>query len=120
VAASLGKTINSEAEALDAARMLLKMGAKTSAITMGKQGMLVASPNAAYMIKPPEVDVVNAVGSGDAAAAGFAVGLRHGFSLAESAKLAVACGTASVRHGFGRCTRAEVEEIKERIEIRML
>ena len=117
---ALQQTIDNVSGGLNAARKMLRMGAKTSAITMGKQGMVVASASEAYMLRPPAVDAVNAVGSGDATAAGFAAGLRRGLSLSESARLAVACGTASVKHGFGRCSQAEIEEIQKKIETAIL
>jgi hexose kinase, 1-phosphofructokinase family len=114
------KPINSESDALNAARLMMKMGAQNAAITMGKLGLVVSTPQDGFIFRPPCVDVVNAVGSGDATAAGFATGLRRGLSLVESARLAVACGTASVRHGFGRCSPAEIEEIKQQLEIKLL
>jgi 1-phosphofructokinase family hexose kinase len=112
--------VNTESDAISAARTLIGMGAQSAAITMGKQGLVIVTPDEGYIVRPPCVEVVNAVGSGDATAAGFAAGFRRGLSLPESARLAVACGTASVKHGFGRCTIDEVEDIKQRIEMRML
>ena len=118
--AIFNRPIKSELDAIETARAMLKSGAETAAITMGKQGMVVASANEAHALRPPIIDAGNAVGSGDATSAGFAAGLRRGLSLAESARLAVACGTASIRHGFGRSSLEEIEEIREKIEVACL
>jgi len=108
-------SISSGEQGLSVAQKMLGMGVEIAATTLGKDGMVVARKNEAYRITPPIIEAKNAVGSGDAAAAGFAAGCLRGLSLADTAKLAVACGTASARHGFGRSSRKEIEEIRKQV-----
>jgi tagatose 6-phosphate kinase len=68
-------------------------------------------------LSPPIIEARNAVGSGDSTAGGFAAGRLRGMSLLEDAKLAVACGTASAKHGFGRSTKEEIEQIRDEIRV---
>ena len=101
-------------DAVSAARKMMEMGARTSAITLGKDGMVVATGTEVFAVRPPAIDARNAVGAGDATAAGFAAATLQGLSLSECARFAVACGSASALHGFGRCSVEEIEEIKGR------
>ena len=72
------------------------------ALSMGGEGVLVASGNETFRVAPPHVPIKSAVGSGDCLLAGITYGVTHGFSLAEAARYGAAAGTAnamSVRSG---------------------
>jgi tagatose 6-phosphate kinase len=64
-------------------------------VTMGKTGAIACDEVGAWSISAPAVEVVSAIGSGDAFAAGLAVGLVRGMDLPAACRLASSCGAAS-------------------------
>ena len=102
-----------------AARALAPHSSAGVVITRGAQGALALAADGSWLVAPPTAGVVRSpVGSGDSAAAGLLVGMRHGLSLPEATRLAVAAGTANAAHlGAGRFTAAEVRALAPRCTI---
>jgi tagatose 6-phosphate kinase len=94
LARTLGEDLSMD-EALVGAmrRHVPKLGALV--VTLGAGGALGCDVRSCWRVRSPKVVAVSAVGSGDAFAAGLAVGLSEGQSLPEAMKLAVACGAAN-------------------------
>jgi tagatose 6-phosphate kinase len=82
-------------------------------VTLGAEGVLHATDDQVALYRPPSVPVVNAVGSGDALAAGFLVVIKSGMSAEEALRLGVACGAANaMRLEPGVGSRNDVELLK--------
>jgi fructose-1-phosphate kinase PfkB-like protein len=80
-----------------ALRGLLAAGAQAVLMTDGKHPALLIEaphPKVVFNIRPPEVRVVNPIGSGDAVTAGIVVALARGESLPEAVRFGMACGAA--------------------------
>ncbi len=78
---------------LEVARALLSYGVATVGLKMGQDGCLVVPAEGSPIRLPAfQVDVVDATGAGDAFAAGFIAGVRKGWSLERTARLANAVG----------------------------
>lgn len=80
------------AEGADA---LLARGARAVLITDGARLSQYYASDESWVIHPPSVDAVNAVGSGDAVTAGVAVELSRGASMREAVRKGMACGAAN-------------------------
>ncbi len=102
-------------DAARATRMLRESGAESAMITLGERGALLDFAGARYRFVAPRVRAVNSVGSGDAALAGLAAGLRRGWKAEESGALAVAAGAANALHGAGGCSAEEIRELQPRV-----
>jgi len=88
------------------------LGAHTTVITRGGEGVLVRTPEAVYTAPAPEFAFVDGSGAGDAFDAGYIVGLLEGWDLARTIAFASAVGgSACTRLGTtaGVLTRAEAE-----------
>jgi tagatose 6-phosphate kinase len=107
--------ITNFSDAAWAARNLRELGAESVMITLGEEGALLDLAGARYRFVAPRVRAVNGVGSGDAALAGLAAGLRRGWTAQESGALAVAAGAANALHGVGGCSAGEVQELQPRV-----
>lgn len=84
------------------AAALRAAGARTAIVTAGARGAVCVADAGAWAVQPPEVDVVSAVGSGDAFTAGIAVGIERGRPLPEGLAIAAAAGAANAaRAGAG-------------------
>jgi sugar/nucleoside kinase (ribokinase family) len=76
------------------------MGVGCVAVTRGKDGALVVTPEEVVTVPAFEIDVVDTTGCGDAFSAGFILGRALGRSIEESARLGCA-SAAQVAHGLG-------------------
>jgi len=74
-AATLGllRSGDAEADAGAAVAALVNAGATWALVSMGASGSLLGDGTSLWRVRPPAVDVVNPIGSGDSLAAGFAV-----------------------------------------------
>jgi tagatose 6-phosphate kinase len=114
----LGATVGTEladtAAVLRVMRQLLDQGAKSAVVTAGGDAVLCAKGRSAWRIAPPNVRVVSPIGSGDAMAAGLAIGLMQKRDLASAAAYAVACGAANaLSNDAGHLDPADVKRLAE-------
>jgi ribokinase len=113
-AASLtGLPVTNEAEALVAAKELVRRGAKNALITLGENGALLHGADGTHKVPSFKVPkVVDTTGAGDAFGGGFAVALSEGKSPVEAVRFGCATAAYSVQKpgtAPSMPTRAEVE-----------
>jgi len=107
-----GHPVHTRDDALNAAHAFLERGITQVALSLGAEGLLLATRDDAVFAIPPDVPVKNVTGAGDALLAGLAYAIERGLSLAEQARWGVATGTASAMHeGVGVVTRERVEVV---------
>lgn len=81
-------------------------------VTLGSAGCLLAAEGRLERVRPPSVREVNAVGSGDAFAAGFLVGIQRGNEPLEAVRLGAACGASNATQlDPGIASEAEVASL---------
>jgi len=116
----LDRALITRAHFLDAARRIREMGANSVVLSLGARGAIGVGPTGeVFEAIPPRVEAICPIGAGDALAAAFVWSLDKGESFADALRWGVAAGTASARlPGVGFPTRAQVEEIHARVEIR--
>jgi 1-phosphofructokinase family hexose kinase len=113
-----GQVIDSPVDAARAAGHFLRQGIEIVALSMGAQGLVLASASQALWAKPPVVPVTNPTGAGDSLLAGVVWALQQGLPLADVARWGVATGTASaMREGVSVGSRAEVEAVQSQVEV---
>jgi 1-phosphofructokinase family hexose kinase len=113
-----GWEVSSDAGALGAAEFFLHQGVGLVALSLGAEGLLLASKQQTVWARPPCVRARNPVGAGDALLAGIAWALERGLPLEEVAHWGVAAGTAAAVHeGVSVGTRTEVEALYQRVRI---
>lgn len=87
--------IESDNDIITAAKYFLKKGTESVIITKGAEGAILCTQNEFWKIIPPEVNVLNSVGSGDAFVGGCAVAISKGRSILDAAILGTASGAAN-------------------------
>jgi 1-phosphofructokinase family hexose kinase len=108
----LERAINSTEDAVNASRALLQDGVQIAAISLGADGLVLGDKDGVVLARPPAIQERNAVGAGDALAAGLVWALEQGFRLIDVARWGVATGTASAAvDGVASGTMAAIEEI---------
>ncbi len=116
--ALLSRAIHSDHDAATAAVQLQNLGPSTAVLSRGANGAIVASPQGLFSARPPCVEAVSTVGSGDSFLAGWAFAATQGLPAEDCLRLAVACGTANCfATSPGMVSRARVEELLPRIKI---
>jgi len=95
LAATCGRLIDTEGALREAARMLIRRGARWILVTQGEKDAWLLNETLSWRFMPPAVKVLNPVGSGDATTAGIAAGLIRGQSVPDAVQLGIACGSAS-------------------------
>ena len=118
----LGRLVERELERIDdvaeAARRIQREGVGIVLVSMGAKGILMISETEELVAVPPEIQVVNTIGAGDSAVAGFAYGWASGESLKESLAYAVAAGTATtLRPGSALCEKEDVMQLFNQVKV---
>jgi fructose-1-phosphate kinase PfkB-like protein len=114
----LGVQVETPADAAEAARALLKQGIEMAVVSLGSDGLVLAHQEGIVFATPPAIQERNAVGAGDALAAGLVWALDQGFCPVDVARWGVATGTASAAvDGVASGTRQEIEAILASVQI---
>lgn len=102
----------------EALRAFLDMGIACVALSLGKDGAVIADGRAAHWARPPTVQAWSNIGAGDSLLAGLLWSATQGMPLAEAIRWAVAAGTAAVlEEGTGVCTRARTEALYAQVAV---
>ena len=90
-----GRELAELPEIVSAARDIRNLGVDIVLVSMGARGILMVGEGKSLLAVPPQVKVVNTIGAGDSAVAGFLFGLANKMPLEDCLKYAVAAGTAT-------------------------
>lgn len=113
-----GTPLQTELDIAAALCRLVREGTELAVVSLGAEGAMAVGQGRLWRVRPPRVQAVNTVGSGDAFAAGLAVGLERNLPLAEVLALACASGTANALHPeTGHVDRKALADLLPRIEI---
>ena len=115
-----GKKITDVQAAGQATTQLLENGARSSAVTLGPDGLVWREEGGGplWFAKPPRLKPVSSVGCGDATLAGFACAAINGWRGEQALRFATACGAANCLSEFeGRISASDVQSLIPRIEI---
>jgi tagatose 6-phosphate kinase len=118
VSAYLGRPLETPEDRLEALSDLQRAGARWALMTLGEEGALFAAGERRWLARPPLVQVVNPMGSGDAMTAAVLIALLRGWSPEECFRYGMAAAVANLTT-FVPCqvTAQEVEAMLERIEL---
>lgn len=115
---ALGLEISNTKQAANAGRQLLERGISSVAATLGRDGAILVADTGVWSARPPAIEVVNSVGSGDAFLGGLAFALEAGNRLDIALRYGVAAGAANaLRFGGGMVNRQEFSRLLDRVII---
>jgi sugar/nucleoside kinase (ribokinase family) len=109
LAAALRETDVQLVNEAEAAR-IADHGVATCAVKLGAAGALLRRGGEEVRVDAPAAEVVDTIGAGDSFGAGLLCGLLGGASTEEALRLAVACGSLSVRAAGGTDGQATLAE----------
>jgi 1-phosphofructokinase len=104
-----------------AAQRLLDAGAGAAIITRAEEPAMVLRDGDAWELVPPRFERGSREGCGDSMMGGLAYCMAAGLDWEETLRLGAAAGAANfLRHGLGSGTRATVEDLARKVELRPL
>jgi tagatose 6-phosphate kinase len=110
--------VTAGAGAAASAEALVRAGATLAIVTDGPRPAAASDGRRILDIGIPDVEAVNAVGSGDAVNAGLSLALARGDDLEAALALGIAAGSANaVTFSGGDVDPALVEELRERVVV---
>ncbi len=90
-------------------------------ISLGTEGAIAANRREVWQVRPPQLTIKSAVGSGDSTVAGITFGLTHSFAFEEAIKYGVAAGTANaLTVGAGVFTSADFQRVLAEVSVTRL
>ena len=95
LAETLGRDVSSRNAMHEAMRAIVAAGAQRVVVTRGRDGSSACDGPRCWEVGTGRGEVVSPIGSGDAYAAGLAVGLRDGSDVPDACRYASACGAAN-------------------------
>lgn len=118
LSAVAGKQLATIEEVADAACQVSCRGVKIVAVTLGRDGALVATKDGVWRSRPPDIPFVSAVGSGDAFVAAFVLVLAKGGSVQDALRMGTGAGAANaMTFGAGFCKREDILSLTEQTEV---
>ncbi|HYL27118.1 MAG TPA: 1-phosphofructokinase [Candidatus Nitrosotalea sp.] len=119
--ALLGRQIENDADAFEAARELRRRGAENVVVSQGAAGAVAAGPEGCWKAVAPCVTLRSAVGSGDSMVAGLAIALNEGRGLVEGLRLGTAAGAGTAMTPAAHlCRRSDFERLLPEVKIHSL
>lgn len=118
IRALLGVSVENREDVIAAARRLHQDGVGIAAVSMGKDGVIVACEEGVYRGTTPDILVINTVGSGYAMTAAFAAGLVRHLPMPEIIRQAVAISTANaLQVQTGHYLPEDTARIAEQVQV---
>lgn len=114
----LGQKLSDSASQEQAAQELVNSGAaELVALTLGRDGALLATSRGVLRLSAPDVVAKSAVGAGDSFVAAMTLGLAQGRSPEDAFAYGMAAGAAAVLSaGTGLCRREDVDRLYQEIK----
>ena len=109
-------TINNDAELIDNASKLLKLGARNVIVSLGGDGALLVGEGLEPVLRSaPQGKVVNTVGAGDSLVAGFIAEYIDSHDIKRAFKQGIATGSASAFSEY-LATKEEVQALLNKMD----
>jgi 1-phosphofructokinase len=113
--------VDTDARMRAAAQRLLDKGAGAAIITRAEEPAMVLRGEEAWELIPPRFERGSREGCGDSMMGALAASMAAGLGWEETLRTGAAAGAANfLRHGLGSGSRAVVEDLARRVELRRL
>ncbi|MGA2581942.1 MAG: hexose kinase [Tepidisphaeraceae bacterium] len=118
---TLGVAVDDDVDLRKAMVVLHDMGAQWVVVTMGRNGAMLTDGVKFWKIPAISIDVVSAIGSGDAFAAGLAAAISRGRDVPDACRLATACAAGNALiSGAGFVRLEDVRRLERLVRIEPL
>lgn len=121
LSALVGRELLTFEEIIGAAKDLAQTGIPIVVVSLGRSGGIITDGRRAWQAKPPEIEFVSAVGSGDAMVAATLDAFIRGADLPECLRVGTAAGAANAStYGAGFVTKDQIWRLLEGVVVEEL
>ncbi len=114
----VGHPLTHMTDYLEAVEAYHEAGVILVVLSLGADGAIVSEEGDCFHARSPEIKEINAVGSGDALVAGFAIGLMQDEDLETITRRGIAAGAANAMcWDIGHFAPAEVDRLAEQVTL---
>jgi 1-phosphofructokinase len=114
----LHRTLETDELLIEAAQEMRLAGAGSAVVTAGRRGAVAVTDAGVWQAWPPHVEVVSAVGAGDALLAGMLLKLEENASMEEALVWGTAAGAAAcLSPGTQLCSRETVARFLPQVRV---
>lgn len=106
----LGKSVETDDEAVSAAREIHSMGVPTVLLSRGADGAILANSDGVWFGNSPQVEAHSTIGSGDSLLGAFLWAIRSGFTPETALQWGMAAGAATAMTDGSEIARQAVVE----------
>jgi 1-phosphofructokinase len=117
---SFGVRIRNEQEIVCQCKKLLDKGIELVVVSMGSDGVVLASETKILKADVIPVAVKNTVGAGDTMVAVFSYGIHYGLDIEETLSLSVAAAALTVSSGSIIHNMEEIQNIAQKVQLRQI
>ncbi|MSQ29381.1 MAG: 1-phosphofructokinase family hexose kinase [Dehalococcoidia bacterium] len=116
-----GDPTGTEDEVFEAAENIHHMGVAAVVVTRGTLGSVALTPDADYRISAPEVEVVSAVGAGDAFLAAMLLSLRRNEGWEQALRRGAAASVACcLMPGSAECRTQDIQRLVDEVVVKLV
>jgi 6-phosphofructokinase 2 len=113
-----GRSLPELEDVVEEARRIQEAGVTYVCVSLGADGAVILGPDHCYRASSPDVPVRSTVGAGDSLVGGLVAGFSRGLDAMETLRLAICCGSGTVRKpGTQLFTREDLIKLEEQVEI---
>lgn len=87
---TLGRSLSSDGDLKEAMLHINSLGAEWVVVSQGAKPLWASSAERIFVLRPPKIDAVNPIGSGDCLASGIAWGVYSGMDMLEAIRFGIA------------------------------
>ncbi len=117
----LGKPVSDVETGIEMAEKFYQGGVENAVVSLGGGGAVLVCDEGTYWANAPKCGVISTIGAGDSLLAGFIHGNTKEFSIEDTLRLAVACGSAAcLTDGTRPPEKSKIDEIFNQIEVKKL
>lgn len=110
-----------ESTLINAMFEIKKHGIPCIVVSLGEDGALALMFDTLYKIKPPKIELINAVGSGDSMMAGFAIAIEQDLNVVDTLKLGCVFGALNAMQDQTGCIdRTMINTMLTKVEISVM
>lgn len=116
---AFNQKIENEKQLISLAKKILDMNVENILISMGENGAILITKDSVLKANVPKGIYINSIGAGDSMIAGFIYAKNNNYTLVDTLKLAVACGSATT-YSYDIAENKKVRELFDKIIIKTI
>lgn len=113
------KKLDTDDAIVNTCKYFLAKGVENVLVSKGGDGAILIRNDAVFKAGVPKGSLINSVGAGDSTIAGFITGITKGYTIQNSFRLAISCGSATA-YSYKLADKEAIERLYDEVKIEEL